>query len=74
MYCRDLTKQEKERIAAVCDRFIAETLLPRFLPEIRPAKFNFPVGISGRWRGADGGAASAARLAWRGEGATATPP
>tara|TARA_R110002124_G_scaffold119036_4_gene276791 strand:+ start:337 stop:747 length:411 start_codon:yes stop_codon:yes gene_type:complete len=46
-----LTKEEKAAVAATCDRFIAETLKPRFLPEIRPTQFNFPVDILGRWRG-----------------------
>ena len=46
-----LNKAEKAEIAAVCDRFIAETLKPRFLPEIRPTDFNYPVDIFGKWRG-----------------------
>ncbi len=46
-----LTKAEKAEIAAVCDRFVAETLKPRFLPEIRPTAFNYPVDIFGKWRG-----------------------
>lgn len=46
-----LTKDEKTAIAVVCDRFIAEVLKPRFLPEIRPTEFNYPVDLFGRWRG-----------------------
>ncbi len=46
-----LTKEEKAAIAATCDRFIAEVLKPRFLSEIRPTKFNYPVNIFGKWRG-----------------------
>lgn len=46
-----LTKEEKDDIAAICARFIAETLKPRFLPAIRPTAFNYPIDISGRWRG-----------------------
>ena len=46
-----LTKEDKAAIAAVCERFIAETLKPRFLPEVRPTQFNYLVDISGKWRG-----------------------
>lgn len=45
-----LTAGEKAVIADTCDRFIIETLKPRFLPEIRPTSFNYPVDILGRWR------------------------
>lgn len=48
---RALTKEEKSVIAATCERFIAEVLKPRFLPDIRPTPFNYPVDIYGRWRG-----------------------
>jgi hypothetical protein len=48
---KSLTKRDKAAVAAVCDRFIAETLKPRFLPEIRPTQFNYPVDIFGKWRG-----------------------
>ncbi len=48
---RALTKDEKAAIAAACERFIAEWLRPRFLPEIRPAEFNYPVDLFGKWRG-----------------------
>ena len=46
-----LTKEEKAAVAAICERFLADTLKPRFLPEIRPTEFNYPVDIFGRWRG-----------------------
>jgi len=46
-----LTKDDKAVIAATCERFIAEVLVPRFLPEIRPSDFNYPVAITGKWRG-----------------------
>jgi len=46
-----LTKEDKARIAAVCERFITEVLVPRFLPEIRPTQFNYSIALSGRWRG-----------------------
>ncbi len=48
---KSLTKEEKAAIAAICDRFIADVLKPRFLPEVRPTKFNYPVDIFGKWRG-----------------------
>lgn len=42
---------EKAAITAACDEFIANVLVPRFLPEIRPTKFNYPVAIYGKWHG-----------------------
>jgi hypothetical protein len=51
MRVKTLSNQEKAAIAAACDRFIADVLKPRFLPEIRPTAFNYPVDIIGRWRG-----------------------
>ena len=47
-----LAPTEKAVIAATCERVIAETLKPRFLPTIRPTKFNYPIDIFGKWRGA----------------------
>jgi hypothetical protein len=49
--CRTLTAAEKVAIAAACERFIAEKLKPRFLPEIRPTQYNYPINILGSWRG-----------------------
>lgn len=46
-----LAPEEKDAIAARCERFIAEALKPRFLPEIRRTPFNYPVDIFGKWRG-----------------------
>lgn len=46
-----LSKEEKAAVAAVCERFIAKVLKPRFLPEISPTKFNYPIDIFGKWRG-----------------------
>lgn len=48
---RKLDPSEKRGIAAICERFIAETLKPRCLPTIRPTEFNYPVDIHGKWRG-----------------------
>lgn len=42
---------EKAVITAACQRFIDEVLKPRFLPEIRPTQFNYPVDILGKWHG-----------------------
>ncbi len=45
------TDSEKAAIVAACDRFVAEVLKPRFLPQIHPTKFNYPVDIYGKWHG-----------------------
>src|ERR1700756_1240234 len=42
---------EKSVITAACEKFIAEVLMPRFLPKIRPTKFNYPIAIYGKWHG-----------------------
>ncbi|MCP4381356.1 MAG: hypothetical protein GY798_08050 [Hyphomicrobiales bacterium] len=46
-----ITKEEKEAVAAICERFVAEVLKPRILPEIRRTQFNYPIEIFGKWRG-----------------------
>ncbi len=46
-----LAPEEKTAVAAACERFIAETMKPRFLPEIRPTPFNYALDIFGKWRG-----------------------
>lgn len=51
VWIKALTMEEKAAIAGACERLIAGTLKPRFLPEIRPTKFNYPVDIFGKWRG-----------------------
>ena len=43
--------EEKLAITAACDRLIADVLLPRYLPEIKPTEFNYPVAIYGKWHG-----------------------
>jgi hypothetical protein len=48
---KPLSQAEKTAIAAICERFIVEVLKPRFLPEVRPTPFNYPVDILGKWRG-----------------------
>jgi hypothetical protein len=44
-------RTEKAAISALCEAFIADVLRPRFLPEIRPTAFNYPVAIHGKWHG-----------------------
>jgi len=51
VWVRALSKQEKADIAAICDRFIADVLKPRFLSEVRPTPFNYPIDFFGKWRG-----------------------
>ncbi len=48
---KTLSPEEKAAIAATCDRFISGVMKPKFLPEIKPAEFNYPVDIFGKWRG-----------------------
>ncbi len=48
---RTLSAEEKAAIAVAGERIIAELFKPRYLPEIRPTAFNYPVDIFGRWRG-----------------------
>jgi hypothetical protein len=48
---RTLRDEEKAAIAERCERFIREELEPRFLPQVRPTEFNYPVDIFGKWRG-----------------------
>ena len=42
---------EKRVITAECEKLIASVLIPRFLPEIRPTEFNYPIAIYGKWHG-----------------------
>jgi hypothetical protein len=42
---------EKHAVNQVCEAFIEDVLKPRFLPEIRPIHFNYPVDIFGKWHG-----------------------
>jgi len=41
---------EKQQIISACEAFIKDVLRPRFLPEIRPTPFNYPIDIHGDWR------------------------
>ncbi len=49
---KKLTAEDRAMVSTACERFIAETLKARFLPEPRPTAFNYPVDIFGRWRAA----------------------
>lgn len=51
IWARASSKADKARISARCEEFIAGVLMPRFLPEIRPTPFNYPIALMGRWRG-----------------------
>jgi len=42
---------DKAAIGAACQEFIDIILKPRFLSEISPTEFNYPVDICGRWHG-----------------------
>jgi hypothetical protein len=44
-------ESEKRTISESCQAFIEQVLKPRFLPEIRPTEFNYPVDIYGKWHG-----------------------
>ena len=46
------SEAEKARVTSACEQLIAEFMKPRFLPEIQPTQFNYPVDILGKWRGA----------------------
>lgn len=48
---KTLSPQEKASIGATCERFISDVLKPKFLPEIKPTEFNYPIDIFGKWRG-----------------------
>ena len=50
MRVKALRDEEKAAIADRCERFIREELKPRFMPEIRPTEFNYPIDIFGKWR------------------------
>ena len=47
-----LSESEKISVTAACERLIVDFFKPRFLPEIRPTQFDYPIDILGKWRGA----------------------
>ena len=48
---RALRDEEKAAVAERCERLIREEFKQRFLPQVRPTEFNYPVDIFGKWRG-----------------------
>jgi hypothetical protein len=42
---------EKIAITAACESLIADVLLPKYLPEVMPSEFNYPIAIYGKWHG-----------------------
>jgi hypothetical protein len=51
IWVKALGPEDKAAIVARCERFIAEVLKPRFLPEVRATQFNYSIDIVGKWRG-----------------------
>jgi hypothetical protein len=43
----------KAAIGSACQAFIDQVLKPRFLPEVRPTEFNYPIDINGWWHGSN---------------------
>src|SRR5262245_44628019 len=41
------------RSEVACQAFIDQVLKPRFLPEVRPTEYNYPIDINGRWLGSN---------------------
>jgi hypothetical protein len=46
-----LSDAERVVIALRCQHFIDAVLKPRFLPAIRPSRFNYSIDILGKWHG-----------------------
>ena len=44
-------EDEKRRINESCQAFIDQVLKPRFLSEVCPTDFNYPIDIFGKWHG-----------------------
>ena len=42
---------EKQVITAACETLINTFFIPKFLPEISPTEFNYPIAIYGKWHG-----------------------
>ena len=43
--------EDKVAITSACERLIADVLLPRYLPQIKPTEFNYPIAIYGKLHG-----------------------
>lgn len=46
-----ISDREKAAVTRACQQHVEEFLKPRFLSEVHPTKFNYPVDIRGKWRG-----------------------
>ena len=46
------SEAEKISVTAACEHLITDFMKPRFLSEIQPTQFNYPIDILGKWRGA----------------------
>jgi hypothetical protein len=44
-----VSELEKQRIVNACDELIRDVLIPRFLPQIKPTEWNYPIDIHGVW-------------------------
>jgi hypothetical protein len=47
----EVDELEKRAIVVACETFIRDVLKPRFLPEIRPTRWNYVIDIRGAWAG-----------------------
>ncbi len=45
------SEAERQRIVAACEALIRDVLKPRFLPQVVPTKFNYPIEIHGAYAG-----------------------
>ncbi|WP_152536109.1 hypothetical protein [Mesorhizobium loti] len=50
MWVKELSSDEKLAIAAACERFTADVLKPRFIPD-QLHRLDHPPDIFGKWRG-----------------------
>ena len=50
---RRSSETHKTAIGIACQAFIDQVLKPRFLAEVRPTEFNYPIDIHGRWHGSN---------------------
>ena len=46
-----LSPTQKATIIAACEKLIQDVLIPRYLPEIRPTEYNYPISIYGKLNG-----------------------
>jgi hypothetical protein len=63
---RELTRDDKAAIGRRCGLFISGVLAPRFLPEIRPTQWNYPISLHGKWWGSKFRFIARYRSGWEG--------